>query len=261
VRCAAAVLACTAPERSAAGDESRSCDDAFTSAPKLVKAGKLLLAHEALLRCSSESCPTAMRSLCAEDLRQVELRMPTIVFVAKGSDGAELRAIRVVEDGRTLEDHLDGRSVDVDPGDHVFHFERAEGDSVAISVLVHEGEKARQVVATFPRAVTPSTASTVLRPTTGWTSGSTSGPESPATPARPVPWTAFLAGGVAVAATGSFAYFGLHGLSQRSALDACKGSCDHDSVQTVRTNLALADGSWIVALVATAAAVGIYLLR
>jgi hypothetical protein len=255
--CAAAALACAAPSRAAAADPGGSCDDAFTWAPKLVKAGKFLRGRDALLHCSSESCPTAMRSLCAEDLRQVELRLPTVVFVAKASDGSDLRAVRVVEDGRTLQDHLDGRSVDTDPGDHVFRFERAAGDSVTVSVLVHEGEKARQVVASFPSAVALDAAKAALAPTT-W---SMSVSESPTKPARPVPWTVFAAGGIAVASAGSFAYFGVHGLSQRSALDACKGACDPDAVQTVRTNLALADGSWIVAVVAAVAAVGLYLLR
>jgi hypothetical protein len=233
------------------------CDASFSSAPDLVKQGRLRAARDALLRCSSEPCPAAMRPLCAEDLRQLEPRVPTVVLIAKGADGFDLANVRVTEAGQTIQERLDGRAVEMDPGAHSLQFERQGSDPVVVSVLVHEGEKARQVVATFSNGAAPPPAVSALPtpPTPAAAVG------VPASATRPVPWTVYAVGGGALAATGTFAYFGLHGLSQRSVLDACRGSCDHDSVQAARTSLALADASWIVAAIGYAAAATLFLTR
>jgi hypothetical protein len=236
--CVAAASLCAAPAR--AGGV---CDDAFSAAPDLVKRGQLRAARDALMRCSSEGCPEAMRAICSEDLRQIEPRLPTVVFVAKGAGGADFVDVRVLEGGRLVQERPDGRGVEVDPGVHTFRFERPNDAPIDVQVLVREGEKARQVVATWPaphEAVAPPPASGAV---------------------RPVPWTVYASGAVALVATASFAYFLVRGLGERADLGSCKGTCDHDAVQAVRTNLAVADVSWVVAVLGYAAAATLYVTR
>jgi hypothetical protein len=73
-------------------------------------------------------------------------------------------------------------------------------------------------------------------------------------PTRPIPWTVIAAAGVAVAATGAFAYFGVRGLNERSDLDSCRGSCSHDAIETAKTHLIVADVFLAAAVVGYAVA-------
>jgi hypothetical protein len=219
------------------------CARAFSDAPDLTKAGHLLRARAALIRCASESCPAKMRPLCAGDLRTLEPQIPTVVFAAKTSDGQDVLDARVVEDGRPIAERLEGTAVAVDPGPHRFRFERPDGTRAETEVLLREGEKARSVGAVFA----------VLPPA-----------EQPATPpstTRPVPWTVWATGGAALAATGSFAFFGLRGLDQRSALRSCKGSCSSEQLQPVRDSFTAANVSLAVAVLAAGAAVTFFVTR
>jgi hypothetical protein len=220
------------------------CARAFSDAPDLTKAGHLLRARAALIRCASEACPVKMRPLCAGDLRTLEPQIPTVVFAAKTSDGQDVLDAHVLEDGRPIADRLDGTAVAVDPGPHRFRFERPDGTRTDTEVLLREGEKARSVGAVFAAPV----AAEQPAP-----------PPPPAT--RPVPWSVWTTGGIALAATGSFAFFGLHGLDQRSALGACKGSCSPAQVQPVRDSFTAANVSLAVAVLAAGAAVVLFVTR
>jgi hypothetical protein len=220
------------------------CARAFSDAPDLTKAGHLLRARAALVRCASEACPVKMRPLCAGDLRTLEPQIPTVVFAAKTSDRQDVLDARVFEDGQPIAERLDGTAVAVDPGLHRFRFDRPDGTRAEAEVLLREGEKARSVGAVF---AAPATA------------------EQPATPppstTRPVPWSVWTTGGIALAATGSFAFFGIHGLDQRSALGSCKGSCSPEQVQPVRDSFTAANVSLAVAVLAAGTAVILFVTR
>lgn len=213
-----------APARAAG---SSTCDDAFSTAPALIKAGHFLAARGALLRCSADGCPAAMRSLCVADLRDFETRVPSVVFVAKSADGGDVLDVRVVERGVVLAERIDGRAVDLDPGPHTFRFERSAASPVLVDVLVREGERARLVTAE-------------LSPSNPLTPGPA--PVSPVTPTpavfAPVEASArrwrtvgLVTAGVGVVAVGLGTYFGFDAISKNNTSnhtgcngDACSGA-------------------------------------
>jgi hypothetical protein len=243
-----ASLACM----SARADPQRdlaACSAAFSAAPDLAKGGKLLAARDQLTLCAADKCPASMRPLCADDLRRIQDRIPTVVFAARGARGEDLLDVRVTENGKVLTSKLDGRAVELDPGEHVFHFEGARGASTDQTVVVREGEQARAVAVTLADAAPPMATAT------------TAPAESPVATTRPVPWTVYLSGAVTVVAAGSFAVFGTLGLTERSNLNGCKGSCDSGKVSQVTTSFTVADASWITGLVALAVTGVLYFTR
>jgi hypothetical protein len=176
----AAVLSSSLAPARAAADDSLSCEAAFSFASRRTAAGAFLDARRALLRCSQDGCPAAMRPLCSKDLGDLTARIPSVVFVAHGPDGHDLVDVRVLDAGVVVEQSLAGRAVDLDPGAHTFRFERAGGPPVEVQALIREGQKARVVEATFsPDASLP----------------------EPAATRRPIPWSVYLAGGISVALT------------------------------------------------------------
>jgi hypothetical protein len=233
--------------RAAPGDGVDACRAAFSAGPELAKNGHLVAASSQLTLCAAEPCPASMRAMCAEDLRRLEARMPSVVFAAKNAAGEDLVHVRVVEGEHVVAESLDGRSVAVDPGSHTFRFE-AESGAAVVQALVREGERAREIVAQL-RAPEPSLAATER----------TTAPRAEG--ARPVPWTAFVTGGLTLAATASAGYFGARGVSDRADLAACKGSCDHASVQRARTDFVAADVSLAVAATALVLTVVLYVTR
>jgi hypothetical protein len=228
------------------------CGAAFSAAPDLAKNGKLLAARAQLSLCAADPCPGSMRPLCAEDLRHIDERIPTVVFVVKGPHGEDLLDVRVSENGAALAARVDGRTVSLDPGPHTFRFEGSHGDAVDLPVVLHEGEKARAIAVTLgapPASLGPAAQTPGPSPAPAATNG------------RPIPWAVYLAGAVTVAAGASFAYFGASGLSERSSLGGCKGTCSSSLVNQVTTHFTIADVSWVTGLVALAVTGVLYFTR
>ena len=106
------------------------------------QAGRLIAAHESLLVCSRETCPTEIRTDCGGWLQDVAQLTPSIILSARTTQGDE-SAVHVTMDGQLFTGRLDGKAVDVDPGEHVFRFELAPHDPVEQKVIVRESEKGR----------------------------------------------------------------------------------------------------------------------
>jgi hypothetical protein len=137
------------------------------------------------------------------------------------------------------------RAVELDPGAHRFVFHKGGSPDVETDVVVREGEKNREILATFdagpaaaPIASTPDVAS---------------GP-------RPVPIAAWILGGVGVIALGSFATFGTIGVVHRGD-DQCGTGCAPSQKDSVDSQLRIADVSLGVSAVALAIAAWVYFHR
>jgi hypothetical protein len=126
------------------GPTKDECIDANELAQRLVKGKKLRAARERLLVCVASSCPTMIRDDCVNRLTEVESSLPTIVFEAQDPDGIDVSAVQVELDGAPLADKLDGTSLAVDPGEHVFVFKVAGQAPTTRQLVLHEGEKARR---------------------------------------------------------------------------------------------------------------------
>ncbi len=143
------------------------CVDANTRAQSLRREGKLGAAREQLTLCMDATCPGIVRDDCTQRLDELERVQPTIVFDAKSAVGDDVVVVHVAVDGARLTDVLDGRSLGVDPGPHVFTFDVPGQPTTTYRFVLKEGEKDRReriVLAGPPEPVPASSAAST--PTT-----------------------------------------------------------------------------------------------
>jgi len=119
------------------------CVAANEEAGPLRRAGKLREARAKLRLCSAQVCPAAVRKDCVAGAAQTDNDVPTVAFSVQGPEGNDLSAVHVSLDGQPLADQLDGKALDVDPGEHVFRFESAGQPTVEKRIVIVEGEKNR----------------------------------------------------------------------------------------------------------------------
>jgi hypothetical protein len=221
------VTAASAVCGSAAADNpsADACAAASDDAQPLRKAGKLGEAKQRLLVCVNTSCPSVVRKDCTVQMNEIEAAIPTIVFGAKDSRGADVAVVTVTVDGAKLADQLDGRSLPVDPGQHRFRFEAAGEDPITKDLVIREGEKDRHESIVFGKSgASADHAATPSGPTP------TSAGRSPA-------WAlATLGVGAAGIVVGSV--FGVLALHTKSTLDSecpSKVGCRQSDVDALST--------------------------
>jgi len=140
------------------------CIAANEQAGPLRHSGRLREARAKLRLCSAQSCPGAVRKDCIAGAAQAEADVPTVAFAVQDPDGNDLTAVKVSLDGESLAERLDGKALDVDPGEHLFRFESAGHPTVEKRLVIVEGEKNRRerVVMGEPKAVAPVVAPPVV---------------------------------------------------------------------------------------------------
>jgi hypothetical protein len=168
------------------------------------------------------------------------------VFGAKDNKG-DLADVKVMMDGVSVQDRLDGKPVLVDSGEHTFKFETKDGQVQEQKVVLRAAEKARPIIVTFGAAATSGT-------TSGNNGTSGNGDQGGGGSSLVLP---IALGVVAVGGLTSFAVFGLIGKSDVDDLQKCKPGCNPDDVDKARTKLIIADISLGIGVVA--AAVSAYL--
>jgi hypothetical protein len=209
------------------------CADSYRNAQLQRKNGALKRARESLLMCASDRCPSVMQPDCTRWLTEVEAAMPSITFAAKGVDGKDVTNVRVTMDGQPLAENLDGKSISVDPGSHALRFDHGSETSIEQTIIVREGEKARVVSVSWAK---PEQAS---------------GANEPGTSTSSTPTAAWIVGGAGVASLAAFGILAVHGTSRRSDLEKeCFGSCRQDQVDSIKTELVIADVALGVGIVA-----------
>jgi hypothetical protein len=221
----------------------KQCNAAHEEAQTLKSEKKPHAAREKLVVCSRSECPVVLRKECAEQLALVDRDAPTVALEARDDGGNDTTAVKVTMDGSAVADRLTGTAIDVEPGEHVFHFERADGKTIDQKVLVVEGEKNRKVVADFSTLVPKPPPKEEPKP-------------QPAHEEKKMSPLVFVAGGVAVLGVASFAFFSLSGKGKEHDLQgSCSPHCTDSDVRPVKTDYLVGDISLVVAVVATAAAV------
>lgn len=234
------VCAFATPVSAADRPDQSTCITAYEQGQKLRRSGQLRDARDALITCLQDTCSPVLREDCAQWMKDLESVMPSIVPRAHDEGGRDRADVRVSMDGQLLVSRLDGRAIEVDPGEHKFVFRAENGPTVEMRVVIVEGQRAREVAAVIP-----------LSPK----------PQVEVFKSRPVPVLTYVFGGVAIAAAGSGTFFGLSGVSDRSGLSDCKPSCPDDRVSPVETKFLVADISWTVALVAGVASAYFFFTR
>jgi hypothetical protein len=117
------------------------CIAADTDGQALRITGSLLRARKRLAVCAAASCPGIVREDCLQRIAELDVAQPTVVFSATNGRGRPLVAVRVIVDGTTIAERLDGRPLPVDPGTHLFVFEALGRVTAQMRLSFEEGEK------------------------------------------------------------------------------------------------------------------------
>ena len=232
----------TSGPKAGGGSVKAQCIAAHEAGLSLRNEKKPHAARAKFVQCARNECPIVLRKECTDLIATAEKEAPTVLLEAKDDKGGDTTAVKVTLDGNALVARLTGAAVEVEPGEHVFKFERDDGKTIEQRVLVGEGEKNKKVVADYAALVPKK----VEEP---------SGPKEPAKKAE-IPVITWVAGGVSVVALGSFAVFALTGKSKESDLaSSCSPRCTDDEVSGPKTSYLIADVSLGVGIVAAAVAI------
>jgi hypothetical protein len=220
-RCALAVAIFSIGARARADDKT-DCIQAFDKGQALRNERKLVEAEAALLTCARDVCPSMLRKDCDEVLQRCQRDMPTLVFAAKGSTGADLLAVKVFLDGSLVAPSLDGRTIHVNPGPHTLRFETDGAPPIEQTVLAREGEKDRVVAVQFQAAP----ASVVSAPPTVITPTPIEHEKPAPTKSSALRWAGIATGAVGIVALGVGAGFAVAAKSKwDDAVKQCGAGC------------------------------------
>jgi hypothetical protein len=246
----------------ARADEKWTCMAAADRAQDLRSAHELRHAREALLECTQATCPTVIRKDCSLWLSEVDEALPTVMIRAKTASGDDEFDVRVFVDGELLTERIEGRSLPVEPGRHVFRYEMAGAPPIEERVFIMEGQKDRPMSIVFGGQIAlapppPSPSQSRAKELTPLTEA----PAQAASSRHPTRVLSYVIGGVGLVAAGSFAYFGIEGRSQASTLAQGCGatkSCTDAQVDPVHSELVAADVSLGIAIVSLGAATWLF---
>lgn len=253
--CALAALAASlCGGHARAGDhEVEACIASSERGQELRDDGKLIDARSEFVTCARSSCPRLLQRDCASWLSDIDMRIPSIVMSARDPAGHEIADVRVSIDGAPRLDRLDGRAVQLDPGEHLLRFERQGTPAMEQRVLLHEGEKRRVIAVRFGGSGAAPRASGSSKP----------GPSAPEpTASRPVPTAIFVLGGLAIAGGATFAALAqtAKGDDKRLA-EICAPRCAEEDVDAVRLKLIVANSALGVGVAALGTAAVLWLVR
>jgi len=125
------------------------CIDAHSRGQDAQSEGKLTLARKLFLTCAQSSCPVLVQGDCARFVDDLSRQQPSLTFVARDAQGADLPDTSVYIDENLAATRLDdGKAHEVDPGRHTVRFTSA-GKEYSSTIVVGLGEKGRTVMATF----------------------------------------------------------------------------------------------------------------
>ncbi len=215
------------------------CLHAHEHAQEARRASKFGEARRLLRACAAEACPALVRADCVPWLTDLERVYPTVVFDAY-VDGRQMESARVMIDGALATERIDGKPIEVDPGEHTFRFEVPGFPPREQRLVIFEGPDHRLVSASFEHAK----------------------PVDKPVRTRPVSTSVWVATGVAAASVVSLAVFGSLALAQKQSLEgSCAPVCTNSQMNGLLLDVHAADAS--LALAAAAAITGgiLFLVR
>jgi hypothetical protein len=139
---------------SSAQSTAVACADAFERAQAEQTAGRFLAARADAAACASESCPDAIRAECVNLVASIADAVPSLVVVGQDAHGNDYVTARVLVDGAVVSEKLDGKPVDLDPGEHVIRVEPTTGEPLERRVVLVQGDKQRRIEIQFAEAST-----------------------------------------------------------------------------------------------------------
>ncbi len=226
--------------RPARAADKAACAAAAEVGQRLFKSHKLVAARDQLLVCSSKDCPDVISQDCTQWLGEVDRSVASVILKPVDETGRRLDDVHVTENGVVIAEHAGEGAVEVDPGSHVFRFERPDYEAVEQRAQLDEGRRNQEIVVT-------------MRP-------HTSAPPLVEKPAISGSRTGLLIGavtttGLAVIAGGLYAGFGLSAISDQNVLrTTCAPNCTDAQVSPVQTKFTVANVALVAGIVSVVAA-------
>jgi hypothetical protein len=221
------------------------CFAAPVEGQKLQREGKLIEAGKRFAFCARPTCPSEIVGDCARWLGEVEAATPSVVFAARDAQRRDVFDVRVSIDGKPAVD-VKSRAIPLDPGPHKVVFQHPGSADVPVDVMLREGEKNREVAASFV--------------TSGGAVPASPRPGDAARAEHPIPPSVWIAGGTGMVAMAGFATFGALGISERGS-DHCDTGCAQPQKDAVDTKFLIANISLGVGVVGLGVAAWLYLTR
>jgi hypothetical protein len=210
------------------------CARAAEKGQRLTASGSLIAARSQLRVCAADACPSAVKTDCLTWLAAVDRSIPSVVIHVEDATGKRVGTASIAIDGEAAPGAL-GRAVELDPGEHVIAVVAPQSAPSSEHVVVGSGAKAQEISIRLPSPPAPGPQPAVAEP------------HAPRGGAGPFAWTT---AGLAVAAAGSFAYFGSTGTTELNRLRSdCAGHCAQSDVTAAWNKLIVADVSLGVAVV------------
>jgi len=245
-----------------APDVKQQCLNAYSESQELRLQGSLLAARERLLLCSRDSCPRLIVNDCARWLPEVEDGLSSVVLAPSDAEGHDLSEVRVRAGTRTITEHTDGRAVSLDPGPYNFTFEAPGYQPAQVEVTLRQSEKNRIVRVQLDKEVlSPLAAANMAAPEVAAAPLQPGADRAESKPqlTRSWPVATTVLTGVALAGVGTFAYFGLNGVSKREDAERCSMNCG-ELIDGGKRDYIVADIGLGVAIAAAVSAVLVYTL-
>ncbi|MEI9953717.1 MAG: hypothetical protein WDO74_33235 [Pseudomonadota bacterium] len=130
------------------------CETAYYMEQALQKKNMPVEARAQLERCvnvCTADTPAARTALTDCNDALSKLVVPKIVLTAKDSNGAQITAARVADNGKLIANGLDGTAMEINPGAHTFVFTLGDGREQVVRFSVAEtNTDTQEVAAVFP---------------------------------------------------------------------------------------------------------------
>ncbi len=221
--------------------DKAACAAAAETGQRLAKDHKYVAARDQLLVCSSTDCPDIISQDCTQWLGEVTRNVASIVLKPTDQSGNLLTDVGVASDGAPLTLHATDTPVEIDPGVHLFRFERAGYDATELRVEVTPGKRNQEITAAMHAKVT----AVVPPPPIADKGSGGSG----------LLIASLVLSGVGAAGFGLFAGFGVVGLNDQDAVrkTGCAPNCT-SQLSGVSTDFTIANVSLVGGIVSLVAA-------
>lgn len=235
-------------------NEKSGCEQAFEQAQRDQNDAHFLSAIKQALACSNPKCGDAIVQECAKMYSALELATPSVVLAARdASKATDLNDVVITIDGEQVTDQLDGRPIPIDPGPHTFRFSAPKYVPDERKVLIHTGEKYRQISVALTPVQSAEAPPAPLAPPIS------APPPAPAPSERKIPVASWVFGGVGIAALGAGAVFRLIANSDYDSMSSsCKPHCFSSDVSSLKLKYQLSDVAFGVGAAALIGAVVVY---
>ncbi|MBL8741541.1 MAG: hypothetical protein JNK04_10620 [Myxococcales bacterium] len=210
--------------------EVMACAQDYEAAQVEAKSGHLKAAVEKATSCAQDKCPAYVRGDCLRFVDEYKAQTPSIIVVARDKNGCDTTDAQVSVDGKLLLEKVDGRAIELDPGEHVVSVVAPGVPPEEQRIVATQSQKDRQL--SFGDARAPACKKGVVdRPP----------PPPPVKSERsPMTMAGLVLGGLGLGALATSAGFGIAGFVQRGELEDCK-PCSERRIDDVRRTFIIGD--------------------